>query len=350
MNQRADHLHALYNPDGLHSTADGVDHTDGSAGTSSTSGQGQPILVVGDSMLDRYWEGSVDRISPEAPVPVVLMGREWERAGGAANVALNIARLGGQVTLATLLGDDQAGERLSGLVRDQGVGLHAVQCAGHRTTQKIRVVCRRQQLLRVDIENSPADDGVRALEMRVRDLLPQHRWLVLSDYAKGCLRDCPSLLRLAQARGCRVLVDPKGDDFERYRGAWLIKPNEAEARRAAGAFDGDAQFEQRMAALRQRLDVQHLLVTRGELGMSLFSQDRAPVHLRAERREVYDVSGAGDTVLATLAWRLAAGGVLDDAMQVANVAAGVVVGKFGTATVSAAELQRAQANLTTNVI
>ena len=346
MNHRADHLHALHHPDEVQARSDaGV----GTGSNACSGGGAEPILVVGDSMLDRYWEGSVDRISPEAPVPVLLMGREWERAGGAANVALNIASLGGRATLATLLGDDEAGRRLSGLVQDSGIALHAAHCAGQRTTQKIRVVCRRQQLLRVDIEDRPSDDGVQALQMRVRDLLPQHRWVLLSDYAKGCLPDCASLLRQAHARNCRVLVDPKGDDFERYRGAWLIKPNEAEARRAAGAFDGEAQFEVRMGALRQRLEVQHLLVTRGELGMALFSQDRAPVHLRAERREVYDVSGAGDTVLAALAWRLAAGDVLDDAMQVANVAAGVVVGKFGTATVSAAELQRARASLTTNV-
>lgn len=301
------------------------------------------VLVVGDCMLDRYWEGRVERISPEAPVPVLRMGREWERAGGAANVAVNIVSLGCPAELATLLGDDEAGRRLAELLRERGVALHDVHAPGLVTTQKIRAVCRRQQLLRVDVEETAPAPAARALADRVFDLLPAHRLVLLSDYDKGALVHANAIVRRARARGTRVLVDPKSDprnggDFERFRGAWLIKPNEAEARSAGGGWDDEASFERRMAQLRERLGIEHLLVTRGELGMSLFSRDRATLHVHAEQREVYDVSGAGDTVLAALAAALAAGRTLDDAVRFANRAAGIVVGKFGTASVSAAEL------------
>ena len=299
---------------------------------------GSNVLVVGDSMLDRYWDGCVDRISPEAPVPVLRMGSEWERPGGAANVAVNLAALGCRATLATLLGDDDAGNRLALLLSRAGVLLQAVRGGEQVTTQKIRAVCRRQQLLRIDIERGAPEAMATALADLVIDLLPQHRWLLLSDYGKGALGDPQGLIRRAGGHGCRVLADPKGADFARYRGAWLLKPNEAEAAGAAGAWPDEPGFLARMAALRAQLALQHLLVTRGERGMPMFSADRAPLHVGAVAREVYDVSGAGDTVLAALASALAAGQALDDAMRLANRAAGLAVSKFGTATVSQVEL------------
>jgi rfaE bifunctional protein kinase chain/domain len=303
------------------------------------------VLVVGDCMLDRYWEGSVDRISPEAPVPVLRIGSDWQRAGGAANVAVNLATLRCPVTLSTLLGQDDAGDQLAGLLHDQGVQLRAVRSAALVTTQKIRAVCRRQQLLRIDVERAPPEASVQALCDLVIDQLPAHRWVLLSDYGKGSLARCDGLIRRAASHGCKVLVDPKGRDFDRYRGAWLLKPNASEAAEVAGAWRDRADFEARMAALRAALDLTHLLVTEGEDGLTLFSADRAPLHIAAQRREVYDVSGAGDTVLATLAACLAAGQTLDDAAALANHAAGVVVGKFGTASVQPSELQAARAGL-----
>ncbi len=301
------------------------------------------ILVVGDSMLDRYWEGAVDRISPEAPVPVLCLSSEWERAGGAANVALNLVALGRSTTLATVLGQDPAGDRLVELLRGAGVELDAVRGPTLTTTQKIRAVCRRQQLLRVDIEEPVPPASAVHLADRVADLLPRHPWLLLSDYAKGALAGCETTIRRAGARGVRVLVDPKGDDFERYRGAWLLKPNFAEAARIAGDGSNAQDFDARMSGLQRSLGLQHLLVTRGEHGMSLYSADRAALHVAAHTREVFDVSGAGDTVLAALASALAGGSTLDDAVRLANRAAGIVVGKFGTAVASAQEMAGALA-------
>jgi rfaE bifunctional protein kinase chain/domain len=303
------------------------------------------VLVVGDSMLDRYWDGSVERISPEAPVPVLRLGHEWQRPGGAANVAVNLAALEVQATLVTPLGDDEAGRRLASLLDEHEVVLHALRAPGTVTTQKIRAVCRRQQLLRVDIERTAAPDEGRALNSLVADVLPTHRWVLLSDYAKGALADCPALLRRIAERNARAIVDPKGDDFERYRGAWMIKPNENEARAAVGAWRNEQDFEQRMVALRERIGIEHLLVTRSERGMALFSAQRAPLRVRAEAREVFDLSGAGDTVLAALAAALADGDTLDDALAFANHAAGIVVGKFGTASVTRGEIARVRADV-----
>jgi D-glycero-beta-D-manno-heptose-7-phosphate kinase len=296
------------------------------------------MLVVGDSMLDRYWEGAVERISPEAPVPVLRLGREWQRPGGAANVAMNLSALGCDTVLATLVGDDPAGRSLTALVREGGVECVAVLHPGLPTTQKIRAVCRRQQLLRVDIEERVPEEAARALATRVDTLLPGHRWVLLSDYSKGALHDCTAMIRRAHAQGGRVLVDPKGDDFARYRGAWLVKPNQAEAERVVGRSDDDAGFDARMAALRGAIGAQHLLVTRGERGMVLYGEGRPPLRVPGLAREVYDVSGAGDTVLAALAAALAEGATVDDAVAAANRAAAVVVGKFGTATVTREEL------------
>lgn len=299
-----------------------------------------PVLVVGDSMLDRYWDGAVDRISPEAPVPVLRMGGEWQRAGGAANVAMNLAALQCRATLGTVVGEDEAGARLCELLQRAGVEMMAVRSPDHPTTQKIRAVCRRQQLLRVDIEQPAPPALARALADLVIDLLPSFPWVVLSDYAKGALQDSAGLIRRGMRQGARVLVDPKGEDFTRYQGAWLLEPNAAEIRRVVGIEADDPDFDHRLHALRQRLGLAHLLVTLGERGLVLYSPDRMPLRVPAQRREVFDVSGAGDTLLAALAGALAHGLTLDDAVHEAQHAAGIVVGKFGTSVVTPAELGR----------
>jgi rfaE bifunctional protein kinase chain/domain len=295
------------------------------------------ILIVGDSMLDRYWEGKVERISPEAPVPVLQVTRDFSRAGGAANVALNLVALGSDAALLTLIGDDEAGRQLMHLMDEAGIELHAVGGSRHKTTQKIRCVALRHQLLRTDFEEPACDECVLSLMAASDAAMPWNGLVLLSDYAKGALRDSPGLIERAHDRGCRVIVDPKGRDFSRYRGAWLLKPNAAEIAACAGEWSSDAELVDKCERLRRDLDIEHLLVTRGEHGMTLVSRGGTH-HLRTEVREVYDVSGAGDIVLATLAHCLSRGDTLLDAMQWANRAAGIVVGKFGTASVTAAEL------------
>lgn len=298
----------------------------------------KPILVVGDCMLDRYWEGAVDRISPEAPVPVLQVQRETQRAGGAANVALNLVALGSEVRLLSLVGEDDAGAQLSGLMAQAGIGFEPVRDPAVQTVQKIRSVCRHQQLLRIDFEAPPPARCVRALTERAIALMPQHEWVLLSDYAKGSLAHCAELIAAARRHGCRVLVDPKGLDFERYRGAWLLKPNAAELRAVMGGWKDEAQLLHKAHELRDQLQLEHLLVTQGEQGMTLCSHQKPCLRLPAQVREVYDVSGAGDTVLATLAHTLSRGIGLEEAVRWANKAAGIVVGKFGTASVSSQEL------------
>jgi rfaE bifunctional protein kinase chain/domain len=303
------------------------------------------ILIVGDAMLDHYWDGAVDRISPEAPVPVLRITDKRSVPGGAANVALNLAALGSQVTLLALVGRDEAADQLETMLGERQVYLERVADPSYTTTQKIRCVSRRQQLLRADLESpQPPPTMLTTLAQRFAALLPGADLLVLSDYAKGALRECQPFVRAARERGVPVLVDPKGADCARYAGATLLKPNLAEFRRWAGNFDeeddpDDQRFCRLAARLRQQLRVEHLLVTRGERGMSLFSTGRVR-HQRPEQpREVYDVSGAGDTVLATLAHMIARGAAVDEAMRWASAAAGIVVGKFGTSVVSRAELE-----------
>ncbi len=297
-----------------------------------------PLLIVGDCMLDRYWDGSVERISPEAPVPILHVRKEFERAGGAANVALNLVALGSDVALATLLGEDTAGRSIAALMGQHGIRLHAVTAPELRTTQKIRSVCMRHQLLRIDFEEAPPEACTDSIHTLVDSLLPEHRWLILSDYGKGCLRRCQDLILAASRNGCRVLVDPKGSDFSRYRGAFVLKPNASELRAVVGDWDCEEAMLQKAHALRAQLEVEHLLVTRGELGMMLCSANRPCLRIPSEVREVFDVSGAGDTVLAVLAHCLAEGHEMESAVRWANKAAGIVVGKFGTACVTRDEL------------
>ena len=300
------------------------------------------VLVVGDCMLDVYLEGAVQRISPEAPVPILKLNGQSQRAGGAANVALNLARLRCPCTLSGLVGTDTAGACLVELLDEPGITQNFVRSPSIQTTQKIRLVSQRQQLLRMDVEVQPPRDCVEALTELARDLSGRHRWVLLSDYGKGALADVQALLAHCREQKCRVLVDPKRKDLSAYRGAWLLKPNLAELREAVGDWRDEEELCQRLAELQQSLDIEHVLLTRGEAGMSLYSRGGACLHVRAEAREVYDVSGAGDTVLAALACSLARGEALEDAVRTANRAAGLVVGKFGTASVTPEELEMAR--------
>jgi rfaE bifunctional protein kinase chain/domain len=295
------------------------------------------VLVVGDVMLDRYWFSSVERISPEAPVPVALVQREQDRLGGAANVALNAAALGAQTTLLSVVGADDAGRRLAHLLGDTPVRSALRQVPGLRTTMKLRVVSRQQQLIRMDFEAAPDHEVLLDLMDRYEQELAFHDVVLLSDYGKGGLGHVERMVQLARARGRRVLVDPKGRDYSRYRGATLITPNRAEFALAAGDWADAGEFERLAQKLRQQLELEALLVTRAEEGMSLFTA-QGHLHVPAQAKEVFDVSGAGDTVIATLAAMLGAGAALDDAVRTANRAAGIVVAKLGTASVSPAEL------------
>lgn len=295
------------------------------------------VLVVGDAMLDRYWHGAVERISPEAPVPVVKVAREEERIGAAANVAYNVSTLGAQASFLGVVGDDEAGHRLETLLRETGIHTHLKRDAGLRTTVKLRVIGRQQQLLRMDFENEP-DHEVLALQSEAFDeLLPQQDAVLFSDYGKGGLAHIPQMIASARAAGKAVLVDPKGSDYSRYRGATVITPNRAELQDVVGRWHGEDDLKARAQRLRTELGLDALLLTRSEEGMTLFDA-AGELTVKAQAREVFDVTGAGDTVIATLATMVAAGLSLRDAMPIANRAGGIVVGKFGTATVSYEEL------------
>ncbi|PLC54949.1 D-glycero-beta-D-manno-heptose-7-phosphate kinase [Pollutimonas nitritireducens] len=295
------------------------------------------ILVAGDVMLDRYWFGEVERISPEAPVPVVRVARREDRLGGAANVARNIVALGAQATLLGLVGNDEAGEKVQALVHDAGIRPCLVVDPQAPTTLKMRVLGRQQQLLRVDFEDSPGIQGVADFDARARELIGQHDILVLSDYAKGALSQVGSLIHMAREADIPVLVDPKGHLYQRYSGATMITPNRAEMQEAVGRWHSEQELEDRAQKLRAELNLEALLVTRSEQGMTLFT-DRGRQHTDAYAHEVFDVSGAGDTVLATLAVTRATGLPWFDAVLWANRAGGVVVGKLGTSTVTPEEL------------
>ena len=295
------------------------------------------VLVVGDAMLDRYWFGAVERISPEAPVPVVRVTREEERLGGAANVALNVKTLGAQATLLTVVGDDEPARKLRQLLEQQGVSALLGSDPQLYTIVKLRVIGRSQQLLRVDFENQPDHEILAALLGDYERVLPGHDAVLFSDYGKGGLTHIPRMLELARAAGKPVLIDPKGSDYSRYAGATVITPNRAELAQVIGAWSSEAQLHERVQALRRTHRIEALVLTRSEDGMSLFDE-AGHVQVPAQAREVFDVTGAGDTVIATLAAMLGAGLTLREAMPIANRAGGIVVGKFGTASVSFAEL------------
>ena len=295
------------------------------------------VLVVGDVMLDRYWFGDVERISPEAPVPVARITKTDERAGGAANVARNIASLGGQVRLLAVVGDDEAGLSLERLLVAQGVDALLHRDSEISTTVKLRVLARQQQLLRIDFENKPSHEVLAAKLDEFKLSLLDCDVVILSDYGKGGLVHVQQMIQAARAAGKPVLVDPKGDEYECYRGATLLTPNRSEFRQVAGQWQSEVELIQKATQLRADFDLDALLVTRSEEGMTLF-RDEQVVHKPTHAREVYDVSGAGDTVIATLGLMLAAGLDLPEAMDWSNRAAGIVVAKLGTAVVSAPEL------------
>ncbi|MEI7564233.1 MAG: D-glycero-beta-D-manno-heptose-7-phosphate kinase [Burkholderiaceae bacterium] len=304
----------------------------------ATQFQQTRILVVGDVMLDRYWFGDSERISPEAPVPIVQVAKIDERLGGAANVARNVAALGAKTSLLGVVGVDEAGTRVSELLLASGVDSHLEQDTKVPTTVKLRVIARQQQLIRLDFEEAPSAAALEHKLARFESLLGAVDAVILSDYGKGALDQVATMILQAKAKQKIILVDPKGSDFERYRGATVITPNRGELRQVIGKWTSEDELTERAQALRRSLDIQALLLTRSEDGMSLYT-DAGVSHVRAQAREVFDVSGAGDTVIATLAVALAAAWPLERAMALANRAGGIVVGKLGTATVTSEELQ-----------
>jgi len=294
------------------------------------------VLVVGDVMLDRYWFGDVSRISPEAPVPVVRFRRQAERLGGAANVANNCVHLGARTRLLSVTGADEAGDRLAQLAKDAGIKASLHRDAKIPTTVKLRVLSK-QQLLRIDFETAPSSEVLASKWADFKAALPDCNIVILSDYGKGGLAHISKMIDRARAAGTRVLVDPKGDDWSRYRGAYLVTPNRSELAEVVGSWKSESDLERRVRRLRAQLGLEALLLTRGPEGMSLYTK-RRPVHVKAEAREVFDVSGAGDTVIATLATMLASGVRLEQAMRIANRAGAIKVAKLGTAVVTRREL------------
>jgi len=295
------------------------------------------VLVVGDVMLDRYWFGQVGRVSPEAPVPIVRIDRTEERPGGAANVARNAAALGARAKLLSVVGADDAGRKLATLLRRERIAAQLHRDRGITTTIKLRVIGRNQQLLRVDFETVPGHEVLASKLRDFRRMLYRCDVVILSDYGKGGLTHIAHMIQLARGAGKPVLVDPKGDDYSRYHGATLITPNRAEFREVVGGWTTEAELTAKAQRLRRKLNAAGLLITRSEEGMTLY-QAGGRLHVPAQAREVFDVSGAGDTVIATLGAMLAGGADLEQAVRVANRAAGIVVGKFGTAVVTSEEL------------
>ncbi|MFN9489400.1 MAG: D-glycero-beta-D-manno-heptose-7-phosphate kinase [Betaproteobacteria bacterium] len=295
------------------------------------------VLVVGDVMLDRYWFGEVSRISPEAPVPIVKVDRIEERPGGAANVARNVSALGAKAALLSVVGRDEAGRCLKQLLQQEKVATSLHTDATISTTVKLRVIGRQQQLLRADFETLPSHEVLASKLKDYQRLLKNADVVILSDYGKGGLAHIAKMIAAARSLGVPVLVDPKGEDYSRYRGATLVTPNRAELRAVTGGWTSERMLEAKAQALRQRLGLGGLLVTRSEEGMTLYRKG-GKRHEPAQAREVYDVSGAGDTVIATIGVMLAAGESMDSAIRIANRAAGIVVGKFGTAVVYPQEL------------
>lgn len=304
--------------------------------------QNARLLVVGDVMLDRYWFGEVSRISPEAPVPVVRVKTIEERPGGAANVARNIAALGAGAALLSVLGDDEAAGALTALLAAERIETMLHRDAAIATTIKLRVIGRQQQLLRIDFETPPSREILLDALADFERMLPQCDAIILSDYGKGGLAHIEKMIAAARAQNKPVLVDPKGDDYSRYSGATILTPNLSEFREVVGSWKSEQEFDTKAEALRRELGLHALLVTRSEDGMTLF-RAAGKVHQAAQAREVYDVSGAGDTVIATLGVMLASGADLVEAVDLANRAAGIVVGKLGTAVVHMHELFENQA-------
>lgn len=299
------------------------------------------VLVIGDVMLDRYWHGGTSRISPEAPVPVVKVGQVEDRAGGAGNVALNIAALGSGASIISVVGDDEAGEALDSRLTAAGIHTDFQVSKDKPTITKLRVISRHQQLIRMDFEESFSAEDSADFESKAEKLLPMMGAVIISDYAKGSLQNTQALISAARKAKVPVLVDPKGTDFARYRGATLLTPNLHEFEAVVGSCEHESDLVAKGTELMLKLDLEALLVTRGEHGMTLLRPNQSELHLPARAREVFDVTGAGDTVISVLASSLAAGEELPQAVALANLAASIVVAKLGTATISGPELRRA---------
>ena len=299
------------------------------------------LLVIGDVMLDRYLHGAASRISPEAPVPVVQVGNQEDRPGGAGNVALNIAALGSAATLIGVVGKDDNAQDLESRLTAAGVYCEFLKSEDKPTITKLRVISQHQQLIRLDFEEKFDEKDVADLQSLAKSLLPSAQVLVLSDYAKGALQDVAALIELARKQNIPIIVDPKGTDFKKYRGSTLITPNFSEFEAVVGACANEEELVKKGLKLMSDLELQAILITRGEKGMTLLLPDSEELHLPARAREVFDVTGAGDTVISVLASALAAGDSLADATGIANLAAGLVVGKLGTAAISGPELRRA---------
>lgn len=299
------------------------------------------VLVLGDVMLDRYWFGATHRISPEAPVPVVRVQQNEERAGGAANVAMNIASLNVPVQLLGLIGQDETGCALTSLLQQQGIHCNFVQLNTHPTITKLRILSRHQQLLRLDFEENFHHVQSDALLQKLTHSVKDYGALVLSDYGKGTLNDVQQMIQIARNAGVPVLIDPKGTDFQRYQGATLLTPNMSEFEAVVGPCQSEEEIIEKGLQLISTINLTALLITRSEKGMTLLRPNQPAFHLPTEAKEVFDVTGAGDTVISVLATALADGRSLEEACYLANVAAGIVVGKLGTSTVSIVELENA---------
>ncbi len=297
------------------------------------------VLVIGDAMLDRYWYGGVERISPEAPVPVVAVAKSEERPGGAANVACNVTAIGAQCALIAPSGDDSAAESLERLVRAAGIDCVLARDKLVNTTVKLRVVSRNQQLIRIDFETQVSKDTRTRLLETYLELLPKFDVVIVSDYGKGGMAHVQEMIQAARARGLPVVIDPKGDDYTAYRGATLITPNRKEFEQVAGRFRDDADLERKAAAMLDSVDLDGVLVTRSEEGMSLIDRTGRKLHVPAQAREVYDVTGAGDTVIAMIGAAYAVKGDIEEAMQLANIAAGIGVGRQGAVAVTRADIE-----------
>ncbi|MGO1296715.1 MAG: bifunctional D-glycero-beta-D-manno-heptose-7-phosphate kinase/D-glycero-beta-D-manno-heptose 1-phosphate adenylyltransferase HldE [Vibrio sp.] len=299
------------------------------------------VLIIGDVMLDRYWYGPTGRISPEAPVPVVKVEQNEERPGGAANVAMNIASLGGSAHIVGLTGQDEPAQVLTEKLSSLNVHCDFVALPDYPTITKLRVLSRGQQLIRLDFEDKFENTDAQLILDRMDAALPKVRALILSDYAKGALEHVQQFIQKARAAQVPVLIDPKGADFERYRGATILTPNMSEFEQVVGKVKTEEELVEKGLALIEQFDFEALLVTRSEHGMTLLRRGELPFHLPTLAKEVYDVTGAGDTVISVLAASVAAGKALDEACALANAAAGIVVGKLGTSTVSTVELAEA---------
>lgn len=299
------------------------------------------VLVLGDVMLDRYWFGSTNRISPEAPVPVVKVQENEDRAGGAANVAMNIASLNVPVTLHGLVGNDDAGRALDKLLSEHHIQNQCVAVDSHPTITKLRILSRHQQLLRLDFEEGFHNLDCQALLAKLAAEITAYGALILSDYGKGTLDAVQQMIQIARQANVPVLIDPKGTDFERYRGATLLTPNMSEFEAVAGHCNDEDEIVAKGLKMIADFDLSALLITRSEKGMTLLRPNQDPFHLPTQAKEVYDVTGAGDTVISVLATAIADGRSLEEACYLANAAAGIVVGKLGTSTVSPSELEQA---------